>query len=135
VKGRYLIPFLGVITPEFYRELLSNSLAFVQHSITADNGDMEGTPVALSEASIAGLPVISTFHAGIPDVIVHGKTGLLSHEHDVEDMANNMLQVLNDKELAKKMGASGKQYMRENFSLDKHIKILQNLLEQAVLGS
>src|SRR5690606_24279507 len=81
--------FPGVITPETYRELLSESLAFVQHSITAANGDMEGTPLAVLEAGAAGLPVISTKHAGIPDVIVDGKTGLLCVEHDVATMANH----------------------------------------------
>ena len=65
---------------------LKSSTAFAQHSITAENGDMEGTPVGIVEASYAGLPVISTFHAGIPDVINNRETGLLVEEHDVEEM-------------------------------------------------
>src|SRR5690606_7951411 len=43
------VAFPGVISPEKFRELLSESLAFVQHSITAENGDMEGTPLAVLE--------------------------------------------------------------------------------------
>jgi len=123
------VQFLGVITPEEYRNLLGESIAFVQHSITAKNGDMEGTPLAVLEASAAGLPVISTFHAGIPDVVIHGKTGLLSEEHDVEGMAENMLKILNDTGFAKTMGESGKQHIASNFSLQRHINSLQEILE------
>lgn len=126
------VEFLGVITPEKYQELLGESLALVQHSITAENGDMEGTPVAIMEASVAGLPVISTKHAGIPDVIEHGVTGLLCEEHDVSAMANNMLRVLNDVTYAQKLGTAGKQYILENFSMQRHIQNLQDVLEEAI---
>lgn len=125
------IRFHGVITPETYRELLSESLAFVQHSITAANGDMEGTPLAVLEASAAGLPVISTKHAGIPDVIVDGRTGLLCAEHDVVAMANHMEAILSDVEKAKRMGAAGKEHIKQHFSLERHIKALQKTLEES----
>ena len=94
------VELLGVISSEQYRKYLSESLAFVQHSIRSIIGDMEGTPLAILEASSAGLPVISTLHAGIPDVIQDGKTGLLCREHDVEAMACNMLKILDDTSLA-----------------------------------
>lgn len=122
----------GVITPEKYRELLSVSIGFVQHSITAENGDMEGTPLAILEASAAGIPVISTYHAGIPDVIIHGETGLLCQEHDVEGMANNICRLLDEKKLAQTLGTKGKKRIQENFSLTRHIDELQRILKAAV---
>ncbi|MGV8813813.1 MAG: glycosyltransferase [Gelidibacter sp.] len=128
----YRVQFLGVISPDEYKMLLSESLAFVQHSITAENGDMEGTPVAIMEASVAGLPIISTNHAGIPDVIVHGKTGLLCDEHDVTAMANNMIQVLDDVAYAQEMGNDGKHHILENFSMQRHIQVLQEVLAEAI---
>lgn len=60
----------GIIAPEEFMKLLSKCRAFVQHSITPGSGDMEGTPLAVLEASAAAIPVISTYHAGIPDVEV-----------------------------------------------------------------
>ncbi len=126
------VQFLGVITPETYRHILSESLAFVQHSITASNGDMEGTPLAVLEASVAGLPVIATNHAGIPDVIIHGQTGLLCDEHDVAGMAKHMLQVFDNVAYARQLGAAGKIHILEYFSMQHHIEGLQNILEQAV---
>lgn len=126
------VEFLGVISPEEYRQLLSESLALVQHSITAENGDMEGTPVAVMEASVAGLPVIATKHAGIPDVIEHGVTGLLCEEHDVAAMTDNMLKILNDVAYAQQLGAAGKQNILENYSMQRHIQKLQDVLKQAI---
>ena len=80
----------GVVTPGEVCEQFSHCAAFVQHSVTGRNGDMEGTPVAVLEAAAAGLPVIATRHAGIPDVVCHGQTGLLVDEHDVDGMATAM---------------------------------------------
>lgn len=126
------VEFPGIITPLQYRELLTESLGFVQHSITAESGDMEGTPLAVLEASAAGLPVVSTLHAGIPDVIVHGKTGLLCQEHDVESMTKNMKTLLDDKELAKEYGGLGKNNIKSNFSLERHIEKLQDILQSSI---
>lgn len=123
------VEFPGVISAEKYRDYLSESLAMVQHSITADNGDSEGTPVGILEASAAGLPVLSTNHAGIPDVIINGVTGLLVEEHDVTSMARNMIKLLENPETAKKMGAQGKINIKENFTLKRHIDILDDLIE------
>lgn len=126
------IKFLGIISPDEYKEILIHSLAFVQHSITALNGDTEGTPVAILEASAAGLPVIATNHAGIPDVIENEKSGLLCEEHDVEGMAKNMLRLIEDPNLVKNLGAYGKENIIRNFSMKRHIASLQKCLEQAI---
>lgn len=126
------IKLLGVIKPEEYRKLLAESRAFVQHSIRAEDGDMEGTPLAILEASASGLPVISTIHAGIPDVIINGRTGLLSDEHNVKEMSKNMITLLEDKSLAMKMGLAGKTNILENFSINRHISVLQEILIRTI---
>lgn len=126
------ITFVGVITPEKYREYLEESLAFVQHSVMAENGDSEGTPVGVLEASAAGLPVISTKHAGIPDVIIHGETGLLVEEHDVDGMAKNMIKLLTNRQLAMDLGVNGKKYIQDNFTLKMHINILDELIRKVI---
>lgn len=127
------VEFVGIISPERYREYLEESLAFIQHSIIAENGDSEGTPVAILEASAAGLPVISTIHAGIPDVIKNKETGLLVEEHDVMGMSNNMIILLKDLSLAKKLGKSGKENIKNNFTLQRHIDVLDGLIEKCII--
>ncbi|MDQ3190812.1 MAG: glycosyltransferase [Bacteroidota bacterium] len=126
------VVFPGKIAPEKYKNHLEKSLGFVQHSITANDGDMEGTPVAIIEASAAGLPVVSTIHAGIPDVILNGETGLLVKEHDVDGMSEFMIKLLDDKEYAKQLGQAGKKRIKENFSMQRHLEILDNLLIRVI---
>lgn len=125
------VTFAGVITPEDFKNYLKESLAFVQHSITAKNGDMEGTPLAVLESSAAGLPVIASRHAGIPEVIIDGETGLLFEEHDVKRMIENMKSVLKDKQLAKDLGAKGRSNIKSNFSMKRHIDVLNDLVLKA----
>lgn len=129
------VSFPGVITPDEFRDLLRTCRAFVQHSIVAQNGDMEGTPVAIMEAQAAAVPVIATYHAGIPDVVMNECMGILVNEKDVNGMANAMLTLLNDLEMAKKMGANARKNIRANFSMTKHIGILNKVLNESTTRS
>lgn len=124
------ILFKGIQSPAEIKLLMEESIVFVQHSVTAANGDAEGTPVAILEAQAAALPVISTYHAGIPDVVVHNETGLLVKELDVEGMAANMMKVLKEVELAKKFGVAGRKRIVENFSLEKHLESLTKAISK-----
>ncbi len=126
------IELLGTVTPDKIMNLFSKSLAFVQHSIIAENGDSEGSPVAILEASLSGLPIISTYHSGIPDIVDDNKTGFLVREHDVNDMASKMKILLNDFQLAKKMGMHGKRFVKANYSKKMHTDILNNLIEKSI---
>lgn len=128
------IIFRGVCTPEKIRQEMSSSVAYVQHSVTALNGDMEGTPVAIIEASAASLPVISTFHAGISDVIEHNVTGYLVEELDVERMAEAMLEILNDPKKGCRMGIAGRERIKAEFSMDKHIGIINKAVTEVIHG-
>jgi glycosyltransferase involved in cell wall biosynthesis len=126
-----VIELPGAVKPEQYLKYYEYCIAFVQHSITADNGDSEGTPVAILEASAAGLPVISTMHAGIPEVIIEGKTGLLVEEHDVEGMANAMRELLEDKALAIELGNAGKERVRRKYNMGIHINKLASIIKES----
>jgi len=126
------VEFVGVIKPEEFVRYLEESLAFVQHSITAESGDMEGTPLSILESSAASLPVISTLHAGIPDVIINGKSGILIEEHDVRGMGEAMIRILSDVKLAREMGAIGRKNILSNFPMTKHIATINELLIKSV---
>lgn len=130
LQDAVLLP--GIIDRAQFVEYLSKGLAFVQHSITALNGDQEGTPVAILEASAAGLSVISTKHAGITDVIIEGETGFLVEEHDVDAMAEKMILLLENKTLAKELGASAKERIKTNFTLERHLDVIDGLIEKTI---
>ncbi len=121
----------GPLKHEQLMSLYAKSIAFVQHSVIAGNGDSEGTPVAVLEASASGLPVVSTFHAGIPDVIKDGETGFLVQENDMNGMALAMIKIIENPEKAIKMGKAGRIYVKENFSMEKHIGLLNEVLYRA----
>lgn len=101
---------------------------FIQHSITSISGDVEGMPIAVLEASAAGLPVISTRHEGISDVIIDKETGFLVDEHDTDKMAEHMIRILEEKDLAKRLGSKGKENIKNNFSFKKHIESINSII-------
>jgi len=126
------VDFPGVVTHPELRERLATVRAVVQHSVTAWDGDMEGSPVALMEAGAAGVPVVSTRHAGIPEIVDDGCTGFLVEEHDVHGMAREMGRLLANRELARRTGRAARARMREHFPLQAHIDRLDRALMEVV---
>jgi colanic acid/amylovoran biosynthesis glycosyltransferase len=126
------VEFTGVLQNTMIAKELSNSFCFVQHSKTASDGDKEGTPVAILEALASGTPVVSTYHAGIPDVVKEGVNGFLVDPGDVEAMGNRIIRLFNDKLMAKSFGQSGKQLVQEHYSEEKYFLKWNALIEQVM---
>jgi glycosyltransferase involved in cell wall biosynthesis len=120
--------FTGRKTPEEIVSLLHRSRAFVQHSVVAPGGDSEGTPNAILEASACGLPVVSTLHGGIKEAVIHGQTGYLVEENDIEGMAGYMSKLAGDPALALQLGKNGRRHMMENYTMEKQIRNLYHIL-------
>jgi len=123
------VKFLGAADRDMVVELISKKACFVQHSIRAEDGDMEGTPVAILEAGSAGMPIVSTRHAGIPDVVEHGDTGLLVDEHDVHGLAQHMVDVFTDYDSALAMGRRLKRHIDEHHSMEQSLNRLQRIID------
>lgn len=126
------IEFPGIYTHEKVVEQLKTVRAFVQHSVIAADGDSEGTPNSILEASACGLPVISTKHAGIVEAVVNEKTGLLSDELDIDAFAINMLRVLKEPTLASDLGRNGAIHIRENYELNSRISALNQIIKNTI---
>lgn len=126
------IDLAGWITKEQQKNYYTESFCYVQHSVTSSTGDKEGTPVSILEASGAGLPIISTNHAGIPDVIFDQQTGFLVEENDVQTMGDYMITLYKDRKLAKQLGEKGKQIVNDQFSLKSHLEIVESLINKAI---
>lgn len=108
----------GAQPSQFVARLMQEASLFVQHSVTAVDGDTEGLPVAILEAMTSAVPVVSTRHSGIPEAVVDGVTGLLVEEHDVDGMATAMATLLDEPERAAAMGAAGRRRVLEHYTLD-----------------
>ena len=107
---------------------------FVQHSMVAPDGDSEGNPVAVMEAQLSGLPVVATRHAGIPEVVVDGQSGLLVGEGDESAMAQAMAQLVMDPDLAARLGDFGRRHVQERFTIEHHLQQVSQLLRQVIQG-
>ncbi|MBV6406316.1 MAG: glycosyltransferase [Flavobacteriales bacterium] len=118
----------GVLTPQEVAARMAASRAFVQHSvITADN-DHEGTPLSVLEAMASGLPVVSTRHAGIPDVVEHEVSGLLGAERDLDAMAGHLLRLAADPALALRMGRAGREAAEQRHRVEDSLARLAAIL-------
>jgi glycosyltransferase involved in cell wall biosynthesis len=125
----------GVQNSEFVARLMREASLFVQHSVTAADGDSEGLPVAILEAMASALPVIATRHSGIPEAVEHGVSGLLVDEGDVDTMAAAMAQLLDDRARAAAMGAAGRARVLAHFTLEQSRDRLRALMGLPPLSS
>ena len=89
-------------------QLVAKHATFCQHSVTGMDGDQEGFALSPAEAALMEMPVVSTFHNGIPEHVVNGKTGHLVREWDIQGMADAMLQLAKDPIKGKAMGQAGR---------------------------
>jgi len=122
----------GVLKTDKVKELMKKTRCFVQHSVTAANGDKEGTPVTILEAGSSGLAIVSTLHAGIKEAVINGETGYLVDEYDVEGMAAYMIKIAEDVTLASKLGEKEAAYIRENYEIKDRIITLTDLINRAI---
>jgi len=110
---------------------MRSARAFLQHSRVAPDGDSEGSPVAVMEAQLCGLPVVATRHAGIPEVVQDGVSGFLVAEGDVEAMAQAMARLACDPQLAARQGQAGQARVSAQFTVEHHLRAVSALLEDA----
>lgn len=89
------VVFPGIVTREEAKVLMEQANCFVHHSVTSSIGDTEGIPNAIMEAMAMELPIISTLHAGIPELVEQGKHGYLVPEKDIDAYAVAMKDMVN----------------------------------------
>jgi len=118
----------GMATQLQVQEAMRRSSIFLQHSVTAKDGDTEGLPVAILEAMAVGIPVVSTLHSGIPEAVLDGETGFLVPELDVEGMAERIIILMKNRAMGRSFGQKGRQRVVEEFSRKVTIQKLQAIM-------
>mgnify|MGYP001453247099 CR=1 FL=1 len=122
------INLLGPVQHERLIEYYMNSDAFILTSKTAPNGDMEGIPTVLIEAQFLGLPVISTKHSGIPEVIPDENHVFLAEEGNIEQIKQCIIRLINTEETElKEIIKRGRLKVENEFNLHIEVKKLINL--------
>lgn len=95
---------------------------FCAASLTASNGDVEGIPNTVKEAMATGLPVISTTHAGIPELVTHNEEGFLVAENNIDELALALEHMLMNQSLWLPFATAARQKVEQNFELSAQLK-------------
>jgi glycosyltransferase involved in cell wall biosynthesis len=113
------VSFRGNLPIEAVRQLMADSDILLHPSLTPRDGDREGIPNALMEGQATGLPVISTRHGGIAELVIDGETGLLVGEYETAALSEALRQLLTSKERRLQLGAAGRKRIVGGFSLEQ----------------
>jgi colanic acid/amylovoran biosynthesis glycosyltransferase len=105
--------------------LLDGADLFVAPSVTAADGDQDAPLNTLKEAMALGLPVVSTWHGGIPELVEDGVSGYLAPERDAAALADCFARLVAEPERWAAMGRAGRRRVEADYDLEG----LNDLLE------
>lgn len=125
------IKLYGVVDRTIAFNNLRESNIYAQHSVTSITGDQEGFPVSLAEAAAHGLPIVSTIHSGITENVIEGKTGFLVQEYDYETMAEKIIYLIKNPNIAEQMGKAGREHILKLCRPNKRIEEIKKLILKA----
>jgi len=112
------VELLGAIDQDAAAALLASADVLLAPSVTAPNGDMEGIPVALMEAMATGLPVVTTRHSGIPELVTHNVSGYLAAEHDVDGLADGIRTICDNPAIASEWAEAARRTVQERHDIE-----------------
>ncbi|MDF2000681.1 glycosyltransferase [Peribacillus frigoritolerans] len=117
----------GAMDSKQVSDELKKAHIFCLASQTAKNGDIEGIPNALKEAMASGLPVVSTRHAGIPELIEHQRTGYLAPEKNEMELAKGIQFFIENPDIWNDYTERARKVIEEKFDVNKQIIEQQRL--------
>jgi glycosyltransferase involved in cell wall biosynthesis len=123
------VSLTGALPQEQVKPYFDRADVFVLPCITAQNGDMDGIPVALMEAMAMEIPTVSTYVSGIPELIEHGTSGLLVQEKDAVALADALERLFENEQLRADLGKGGRRKIVREFDLYRNVARLADLFE------
>jgi glycosyltransferase involved in cell wall biosynthesis len=118
------VALAGPLAQDAVMDKYREATIFVLPCITARDGDRDGIPNVILEAMAMSLPVVSTYHSGIPEAVKNGVTGYLVQPRDPEALSDALGDLLHDEELRVRMGRAGRLRVAEEFDADVNVKRL-----------
>ncbi|MEL6856269.1 MAG: glycosyltransferase, partial [Cyanobacteria bacterium J06607_13] len=97
--------------------VLERAHLFVAPSVTAASGNQDAPINVLKEAMALGLPVVSTYHGGIPELVQDGVSGRLVPERDADAIAQALLELIARPDRWPQMGQAGRDYVKAHYDL------------------
>lgn len=109
---------------------------FLSPSVTASDGDTEGgAPVSLIEMVASGMPIVSTLHCDIPEIVPHGQVGLLAEEHDVECLERHLRWYAENPQSWAGMLEAGREHVEREYGLKSQTEKLVYYYRQLLEGN
>lgn len=128
LKIEDVVKFIGKKAHKETIAEMNKSDIFLHPSVTAKDGDNEGgAPVGIIEASAVGLPVVSTLHADIPEVIVNNRTGYLVEERNSKALADKIVELMNNQEKNSAFGKAGREHIINEYDINILMSKLKNI--------
>ena len=118
------------IMQEDLRRLLNYSDVYAQPCVWSKDNDVDGTPRTLLEAMACGVPSVATRLAGIPDMIESERSGLLVKPNDARGLADALLRLIADRELALRLSHGGRRQIENRFDLAHCLSPLVELFQR-----
>jgi glycosyltransferase involved in cell wall biosynthesis len=122
------VSFIGALPHREVGTWLKGLDAFVLACQIDCNGDMDGIPVVLMEAMAMNVPVISTRISGIPELVIHERTGLLCTAGDPVELSAAIFNIINNSSLRASMTRDGSAHVKTEFSQEVNVKRLSALI-------
>jgi len=91
----------------------------------------EGLPYSVIEAMQHGIPIIATYVGGVPELVLHGKSGLLVHPNSPKELSDAIMRVASSKSLAAMLGKNAKARAKKLFTLSKMIEKTEEIYGQS----
>jgi len=110
-----------------YRSDIPSILSAIDLLVLASK--FEGVPNVLLEAMAAARPIVATSVGGVPEIITDGETGLLVPSMDVKAMAEAIIRILTDENMAQEMGRKGQEAVKKNFSVERMVSDTEKVYE------
>jgi colanic acid/amylovoran/stewartan biosynthesis glycosyltransferase WcaL/AmsK/CpsK len=114
--------------------LMQGSDILLAPSRTDSTGDKEGIPVTLMEAMASGLPVVSTRHSGIPELVEHGVSGWLAEESEVAGLVMGLAMLAGDVAMALRFARAARERIAADYDVDRLNTRLETLLRALSAG-
>jgi glycosyltransferase involved in cell wall biosynthesis len=126
--------FMGWLAGKEVMRAMRRALLIAVPSRAAAGGDSEGLPTVIMEAMVQGVPVVASRHAGIPEIVSDGVTGLLVPEADSPRLADAILAIARDPELASRLRGEAYSDVRVRFDAARQSSLLEQLLMRVIDG-
>jgi colanic acid/amylovoran biosynthesis glycosyltransferase len=132
LNAQSYITLQGEVPYDQVAEYLRGSHIFLLPSVTSSMNAVEGIPNVVREAMAIGLPVVSTQHAGIGELVADGVEGWLVAERDVNGLVDRLARLIKSPDLCMRMGAAGRKKVEDCFDTEKEHDALERLLHNLV---